>query len=102
MYFYDVKQDYFDGWRENLHPIYRAEGGRILDYNECKLDVLYTKPLYTAKQKKYISYDAQRYLMYSTDDYEKVTHQLQLMKRKIAVVRQFLKLNVKIQCISLV
>ena len=76
------------------------EGGNILDYNQCKLEVLYTKPLYTAKQQKYILYAAQRYLMYSNDDYEKVTHQLQLMKWKIAVVRQFLKLNVKIQCIN--
>ena len=88
MYFYEVKKDYFNGWRENLHPIYRAEGGKVLDYNQCKIDTLYTKPLYTSKQQKYISYDAQRYLMYSNDDFKKVTGNYNGLKRKIAVVSE--------------
>ena len=86
VYFYDVKKEYFKGWRVNLHPIYKAPDGKILKYNQCKPDSLYSKPMYTARQKKAISYDAQRYLMYSTEDFNKCVRTLQGMKRKPAVV----------------
>ena len=59
-------------YHHNLHPIYKAEGGKILKYNQCKPEIMYKKPMYTQRQLKTTSYDAQRYLMYSTQDYKEV------------------------------
>ena len=93
MYFYDVRKDYFQGYRHNLHPIYKAEGGKILKYNQCKPEIMYKKPMYTQQQLKTTSYDAQRYLMYSTQDYKEVLQTLQGLRCKPAVESLYYCIN---------
>ena len=96
MYFYDVCKDYFQGYHHNLHPIYKAKGGKILKYNQCKPEIMYKKPMYTQhtqRQLKTTSYDAQRYLMYSTQDYKEVLQTLQGLRCKPAVVSFYYCIN---------
>ena len=51
--------------------------------------------MYTARQKKAISYNAQQYLMYSTEDFNKCIRTLQGMKRKPAVASFTYCINTK-------
>ena len=81
LYFTDVREDYFEGYRTHLHPFYKDKDGVIVDYEEMSPDFLYRKPLYTQKQMKSISLEAQRLVMYNNKDYEKIKKKLQEMGR---------------------
>ena len=81
LYFQDVREDYFDGFHEHLHPFYKAKDGAILDYDECTPEVLYKEPLYSATQQRRIAPEAQKLLMYSNRDYEKVKAKIQKLNR---------------------
>ena len=77
----DVREDYFDGYRVHLHPFYKDKDGIIMNYDETSPEVLYDKPLYTAKQLRNLKMEAQKLLMYSNKDYEKVKSKLQELGR---------------------
>ncbi|MCG8624590.1 MAG: hypothetical protein MJE68_21670, partial [Proteobacteria bacterium] len=81
LYYQDIREDYFDGFRKHLHPFFKAKDGNILEYDECSPQFLYQKPLYTAKMEKTLSIEAKRLLMYSNKDYEKVKQKLQKLGR---------------------
>ena len=72
----DVREDYFNGYHVHLHPFYKEKDGTIMNYDETSSDVLYEKPLYTAAQMKKISLEAQKLVMYTNKDYEKVKKKL--------------------------
>ena len=55
--------------------------GEILEYDETTPEFLYSKPLYDEKMKSRLSIEAQRLLMYSNKDYEKVRKKLQKLGR---------------------
>ena len=55
--------------------------GEILEYDETTPEFLYSKPLYDEKTKSKLSIEAQRLLMYSTKDYEKIKKKLQKLGR---------------------
>ena len=55
--------------------------GEILEYDETTPEFLYSKPLYDEKMKSRLSIEAQRLLMYSNKDYEKIRKKLQKLGR---------------------
>ena len=76
--------------------------GEILEYDETTPEFLYSKPLYDEKMKSRLSIEAQRLLMYSNKDYEKVRKKLQKLGRaeNRASVNQ-LSLKSKNLCINI-
>ena len=46
LHWLDVKESYFNSYRENLEDVFKASGGHIIQYEEMKPQQLYKKPYY--------------------------------------------------------
>ena len=43
LHWLDVKESYFNSYRQNLEDVFKAPGGRIIQYEEMKPEQLYKK-----------------------------------------------------------
>ena len=46
LHWLDIKKSYFNSYRENLEDVFKAPGGRIIQYEEMETEQLYKKPYY--------------------------------------------------------
>ena len=62
MYYVDVKETYFQGYRDALDPVYKDPRGKICKYNEMNQKFVYGKPYYTADQEKKLTLETKKFL----------------------------------------
>ena len=91
MHFLDVKESYFNSYREHLEDVFRAPGGRIVQYEEMRPEQLYKKPYYRETDREFIDEEARKFLFSSNDDLKNVKRTLQGLKRTMVQV-SFLKI----------
>ena len=80
LHWLDVKESYFNSYRENLEDVFKAQGGHIIQYEEMKPEQLYKKPYYRESDREYIDKEARKFLFVSNDDLKNVKRTLQGMK----------------------
>ena len=86
LHWLDVKESYFNSYRENLEDVFKAPGVRIIQYEEMKLEQLYKKPYYRESDREYINKEARKFLFVSNDDLKNVKRTLQGIKRTMVQV----------------
>lgn len=79
MYWVDVRESYFNGYRQCIDPFYKDPFDNICDYSQMKKRAVYHEPFYTGETK--IEPDARVLLMQSNDDYRVIKQQLQKLNR---------------------
>ena len=63
MYFYDVREPYFDAYREVMNPFYKDPNGKICTYTEMKQRSVYHEPFYTNEDKRHVGEEGRKYMM---------------------------------------
>ena len=63
MYFYDVREPYFDACREVMNPFYKDPNGKICTYTEMKQRSIYHEPFYMNEDKCHIGEEGRKYMM---------------------------------------
>ena len=91
MHFLDVKESYFNSYRNHLEDVYKAPGSRIVQYEEMRPEQLYKKPYYRESDREFIDEEARKFLFSSNEDLKNVKRTLQGLKRSMVQV-SFLKL----------
>ena len=87
LHWLDVKESHFNSYRENLEDVFKAPGGRIIQYEEMKPEQLYKKPYYRESDREYIDEEkARKFLFASNDDLKNVKRTLQGIKRTMVQV----------------
>ena len=94
LHWLDVKESYFSSYRNHLEDVFRAPGGRIVQYEEMKPEHLYKKPYYRELDREYIDEEARKFLFSSNEDLKSVKRSLQGLKRTMVQV-SFFKLLLK-------
>ena len=89
MYWLDVRESYFNGYRECMNPFYKDAFGRICVYKEMKNRALYREPSYLSDTR--IEADACLLLMKSNEEYRVVKRQLQSLNRAGVLVSVLIK-----------
>ena len=86
LHWLDVKESYFNSYHEILEDVFKALGGRIIQYEDMKLEQLYKKPYYRESDREYIDEEARKFLFASNDDLKNVKRTLQGIKRTMVQV----------------
>ena len=86
LHWLDVKESYFNSYRENLEDVFKAPGGHIIQYEEMKPEQSYKKLYYRENDRGYIDEEARKFLFASNDDLKNVKRTLQGMKRTMVQV----------------
>ena len=63
MYFYDVRESYFDAYRDVMNPFYKDPNGRICTYTEMKRHSVYYEPFYLNEDKHHVGEEGRKYMM---------------------------------------
>ena len=63
LHWLDVKESYFNSYHENLEDVFKAPGGRIIQYEEMKPEQLYKKPYYRESNREYINKEARKFFL---------------------------------------
>ena len=86
LHWLDVKESYFNSYRQNLEDVFKAPGSRIVQYEEMKPEQLYKKPYYRESDREYIDEEARKFLFASNEDLKSVKRTLQGIKRSMVQV----------------
>ena len=86
-----MKESYFNSYRNHLEDVFKAPGGRIVQYEEMRPEQLYKKPYYRESDREFIDEEARKFLFSSNEDLKNVKRTLQGIKRTMVQV-SFLKL----------
>ena len=81
MHFLDVKESYFNSYRNHLEDVFKAPGGRIVQYEEMRPEQLYKKPYYRELDREFIDEEARKFLFSSNEDLKNVKRTLQGLKK---------------------
>ena len=82
----DVKESYFNSYRAHMPGLFKAPGGRMIEYEEMKPRNLYKKPYYREADREYIDKESWKFLFRSNEDYRHVKCRLQELKRSLVQV----------------
>ena len=83
LHWLDVKESYFNLYHQNLKDVFKALGGRIIQYEEMKPEQLYKKLYYRESNREYIDKEARKFLFGSNEDLKSVKRTLQGIKRSM-------------------
>ena len=86
LHWLDVKESYFNSYRQHLEDVFKAPGRRIILYEEMKPEQLYKKPYYQESDSEYIDEEARKFLFGSNEDLKSVKQALQGIKRSMVQV----------------
>ena len=92
LHFLDVKESYFHSYRNHLEDVFKAPGGRIVQYEEMRPEQLYKKPYYQESDQEFFDEEARKFLFSSNEDLKNVKRSLQGLKRTMVQV-SFFKTN---------
>ena len=81
MHFLDVKESYFNSYRNHLEDVFKAPGSCIVQYQEMRPEQLYKKPYYRESDREFIDEEARKFLFSSNEDLKNVKRTLQGIKR---------------------
>ena len=65
MYFLDMKESYFQGYRKALDPVFKDPKGLICNYTEMKKKFVYAEPFYYDSVHHQLDVDAKKFLFSS-------------------------------------
>ena len=54
IYWYDVREPYFNAYRDCMDPVYKDPLGRICEYTEMKKKTIYKQPFYRENMRERI------------------------------------------------
>ena len=82
MHWFDVKESYFNAYREQMDPFYKDPNGLILDYDEVEqCRILYKEPYYLEEIRDLIEPEGHKYFIATPDDWSCIKRQLRSLKR---------------------
>ena len=96
MHWFDVKDIYFDAYRENLKGFFKVPGGRIFKYKETKTRKLYEKLYYSAEDKNYVDEESRKFLFKTNDDMrhcKRILQGMSLSLVQVSVISYFSVIN---------
>ena len=67
MHWFDVRDIYFDTYRENMEGFFKAPGDKIFRHRETKARKGYEKPYYSEEDKLHVDEESRKF-MFKTDD----------------------------------
>ena len=70
IYWLDVRESYFNGYRESMDPFYKDPFGCICQYTEMKKRIIYKEPFYKEHDKDKIDAEGRNCFLMSNDDYK--------------------------------
>ena len=82
----DIKESYFNSYCQHLEHVFKAPGGRIIQYEEMKPEQIYKKPYYRESDCEYIDKEVRKFLFGSNEDLKSVKQSLQGIKRSMVQV----------------
>ena len=68
----DVREPYFNAYRQFMDGFFKAENGKICEYDEIQPRSLYRKPFYREDQKDLVDMEARKFLFYDNQDWASV------------------------------
>ena len=68
MHWFDVRDNYFDAYRDNMEGFFKAPGGKIFKHRETRARKGYQQPYYSADDKKYVDEESRKFMFRSDDD----------------------------------
>ena len=86
LHWLDVKELYFNLYHHHLEDVFKASGGRIIEYEEMRPEQLYKKPYYRESDCEDIQEEARKFLFASNEDLKNVKRTLQGVKRSMVQV----------------
>ena len=90
IHFLDVRESYFDGYREKLDSFFKSAGGEDpKNYQDTRTKSVYRERFYSEEQMDKVDAEARKFLFYSNADFANVKRQLQAMKRVLVKVSIF-------------
>ena len=81
LYFYDVRESFFDAYRDVMNPFFKDPNGKIMTYTEVKKRAVYHRPFYTREDTERIGDEARKFVMYSETDWTKADKLVRNMGR---------------------
>ena len=86
IHWFDVRESYFNGFRQNLSSFFKAHEGMICEYDEMKKTSLYCKPFYREHEKDLVMEEARQFLFWSNKDYSDMKQKCQGFGRTMVQV----------------
>ena len=93
MYFLDVKETYFQGYRDALDPVYKDPRGKICKYSEMNKKFVYGTPFYNGDEDRKLNIETKKYLFRSNSDWTHVKRIVTDLNRLPVAVSIFKKSN---------
>ena len=82
----DVRENYFDGFRERMETFFKSQTGKLVQYNEVRQRSVYSQPFYTTEVSNRIDKEARKFFMSSDTDYRKVKRIVEGLNRVMVPV----------------
>ena len=92
MYFYDVRDSYFDAYCDVMNPFYKDPNGRICTFTEMKRRSVYHEPFYSNEDKRHVGEEGRKYMMPSDRIWNKASKTLTSLDR-VAVQVMIISIN---------
>ena len=86
LHWFDVKENYFNEYRDNMDGFFKAPGGKIKKYDEMKRKNIYKLPYYRESNHSYIDEEARKFLFSSNEDFANCKKICQKLKRSMIQV----------------
>ena len=80
MYWYDVQEEYFNAYQDQMDPFYKDANGVIFDYDKVSMSQIYTEPFYMEEQRDRIAPDGRLLLLKNQEHWLNVQKQLRSLK----------------------
>ena len=90
LYFYDVRESFFDAYRTVMNPFYKDLNGKLCTYTTMKKHAVYHEPFYSQHDKKSIGEEARKFLMPSDKMWQKASKILNNIGRSPVQVKLIL------------
>lgn len=81
MFFYDVRESFFDAYRSVMNPFYKDPNGKLCVYTEMKKTAVYHTPFYSPEDRSKVGDEARKFVMYSNEDWLKIDKKVKNMGR---------------------
>ena len=86
MHWFDVRDIYFDTYRDNMEAFFKAPGGKIFRHKETKVRKGYEKPYYSAEDKEHVDEESRKFMFKSNDDKRHCKRIIQGLSRSLVQV----------------
>ena len=81
LYFYDIRESFFDAYRTVMNPFYKDPNGKLCTYTSMKKCAVYHQPFYTEEDRSSIGDEARKFIMPSDKLWQKMNKIIKNMGR---------------------